>query len=75
MQFLTRTYTKIQSFFILTALYLLFTLPLILSDTHYFDDYGRAAYGYKDFEHFKRFLNLITSEIIHTNSYLGDISP
>lgn len=75
MQFLTRTYTKIQSFFILTALYLLFTLPLILSDTHYFDDYGRAAYGYKDFEHFKRFLNLITSEIIHTNYYLGDISP
>lgn len=75
MQIFSRTYTKVESFFILIALYFLFTLPLILSDTHYFDDYGRAAYGYKDFAHFKRFLNLITSEIVHTNSYLGDIFP
>ena len=59
---------------ILFLLYLAAALPLLSADFYYRDDLRRAATGFRGWE-VGRYLSLLGSVILHTDTYLADISP
>lgn len=63
------------TFLALTAVYVFGIAAIIRANYNYIDDQGRAAYGYKKWEGFGRYLSNFLSNFIHADSYLTDVSP
>lgn len=60
---------------LLGAVFLVGISALLRANVNYIDDIGRTARGYKDWGSFSRFLSNGLSTIVHSNSYLTDVSP
>ena len=60
---------------ILLIIYLLATYPIIRANFNYIDDFGRVLSGYRGWDDFSRYTNQFLSIIIHTSTYMADISP
>lgn len=64
-----------RAFAILTGVYLVGISAILRANFNYIDDVGRVAEGYRDWGGFSRFLSDGLSVLIHTDSYITDISP
>ncbi len=60
---------------ILFVIYTFSLLSLFRANFNYKDDFGRVYTGEPNFDYFSRFSNSILCRVIHTGSYLTDISP
>ena len=72
--FTTRLKVK-QSFLILFFLYILSYYKLLTCNYLYADDQGRKYMGYHGWLDWSRWTNTLLSNIIHTDTFLSDISP
>lgn len=73
-----RTYFKRNSkqlFLLLVILYGLAFSAIIRANFYYVDDLGRARWGYQEFDTLSRYAAFYGSIILHTDSFLSDISP
>ena len=63
------------------ALWILFLVlvvgfsAVLRTNFYYLDDNGRAAFGYKDWDYFGRYLSTAFSTLLHMGNYLTDIAP
>jgi len=64
-----------RAFTALTAVYMLFVVPVIRANVNYIDDMSRKAYGDAGWEDFSRYLSNVISKLLNANEYLTDISP
>ncbi len=48
---------------------------ILRANLYYQDDAGRAAYGYKDWDYFGRYLSTGMSTFVHMGNYLADAAP
>ncbi len=64
-----------NKFFLLFVIYLIGFGSLMLADVKYADDTERIAIGLTGFNIFSRWIAEYVSRIIHTDSFLADISP
>ena len=60
---------------ILCLVYLVALSALLRADVNYIDDMGRAAFGYRGWDNFSRFLSNFLAMIIHVGRKISDISP
>ncbi len=60
---------------ILSVLYILGISAILRTNFYYQDDMSRAAYGYKQWDYFGRYLSTALATLIHTGDYLTDIAP
>lgn len=63
------------AFCLLTGIYVLALLALIRANYYYLDDFGRALYGYKQWDYFSRYVSTGLSTFVHMSNYLADASP
>jgi len=64
-----------KAFCLLTAVYLLAMAAILRANFYYIDDFGRAAFGYKEWPFFSRYLSSAISTYLHGDNYLTDVSP
>lgn len=64
-----------RSWMILTSINLIGFWGVLRTNFYYIDDFGRAAYGYKEWSYFSRYLSTELSSIVHMDSFLADVSP
>jgi len=64
-----------KPFLMLFMMYMLAASAIIMANVSYIDDMGRKAWGYSGWDTFSRYMSNFFSQLIHTNSYLADISP
>lgn len=64
-----------KAFWILCAVYFLGISAILRADFLYQDDAGRAAFGYKQWDYFGRFLSTAMATIVHGGDYLTDVAP
>lgn len=64
-----------KAVFLLFALYVLGISAILRANMYYQDDAGRAAYGYKHWDYFGRYLSTGLSTLVHMGNYLTDIAP
>lgn len=64
-----------KTILILTGIYVLGISSILRANFYYIDDIGRATRGYKQWDHFGRYLSYYLSSFIHGDSYLTDVSP
>lgn len=60
------------------VLFLIFVIgfsAVLRSNFYYMDDNGRAAFGYKTWDYFGRYLSTGFSTLLHMGNYLTDIAP
>lgn len=60
---------------ILFAVYVIGFSAVLRTNFYYMDDNGRAAFGYKTWDYFGRYLSTGFSSLIHMGDYLTDIAP
>lgn len=66
----------VRPFFVLFALYLVASLPLLRANYNYMDDMARAYEGFAGWgSGASRYLSDILAFALHTDTYLADISP
>ncbi|MCF0126402.1 MAG: glucosyltransferase domain-containing protein [Clostridia bacterium] len=63
------------AFLWLCFLYYISYSAIIRANLPYQDDMGRALYGFKGWDNFSRYTSNFLSNILHGDSYLGDVSP
>lgn len=64
-----------KAFWILFAVYAVGISAILRADYLYRDDFGRAAFGYKQWDYFSRFLSTALATLVHGGDYLVDASP
>lgn len=64
-----------KAFWILFAVYAVGISAILRADFLYRDDFGRAAFGYKQWDYFSRFLSTALATLVHGGDYLVDVSP
>ncbi len=64
-----------KPFLVLSIMYIIAESAIIMTDVSYVDDMGRKAWGYSNWDSFSRYVSNFLSRLIHTDSYLADISP
>ncbi|MDI9518034.1 MAG: glucosyltransferase domain-containing protein [Bacillota bacterium] len=64
-----------QSLIFLTLIYCVAYYPIIRANVYYQDDIGRAAFGYRGWDNYSRYVSNFLSNFIHANSHIADISP
>jgi len=64
-----------QSLIFLTLIYCIAYYPIIRANVYYQDDIGRAAFGYRGWDNYSRYVSNYLSNFIHANSHIADISP
>lgn len=64
-----------KSYAILTVIFLIGISAILRANFYYIDDMGRTAQGYRGWDDFSRFISNGLSTIIHTDTYITDISP
>lgn len=60
------------------VLFLVYTVgisAILRTNFYYQDDVSRAAYGYKQWDYFGRFLSTALATLVHAGDYLTDIAP
>lgn len=62
-------------FFILCGIYILSFSAILRANFYYMDDMDRALKGYRHFEYFSRYTALYGCTLLHTDTYMMDISP
>ncbi len=62
-------------FLILFVIYTIGISAILRANMYYQDDAGRAAYGYKDWDYFGRYVSTALSTLIHMGNYLADAAP
>lgn len=62
-------------FFILCTIYILSFSAILRANFLYMDDLGRNLLGYRDFSYLGRYTALYGCTVLHTDTYLMDISP
>ena len=60
---------------ILFAVYVIGFSAVLRTNFYYMDDNGRAAFGYKTWDYFGRYLSTGFSSLLHMGDYLTDIAP
>lgn len=60
---------------ILFAVYALGISAILRADFFYRDDFGRVAFGYKQWDYFSRYLSTGLATLVHMGDYLVDIAP
>lgn len=70
-----KTLTAGKAFAVLAGIYLIGASAIIRANVNYIDDMGRVAEGYRGWGNFSRFLSNGLSTLIHTDTYITDISP
>ncbi len=60
---------------ILFAVYAVGISAILRANLYYQDDAGRAAYGYKHWDYFGRYLSTGMSTFVHMGNYLADAAP
>jgi hypothetical protein len=64
-----------KSFLVLLGIYLAGISAILRANFNYIDDMGRVARGNWGWRYFSRYLSIICSFFIHTDTYLTDVSP
>ncbi len=64
-----------KTFLYYVLLYMTAMLALIRANFYYIDDFGRAAEGFREWEHFSRYISNLLSPVLHGGYYLTDVSP
>lgn len=64
-----------KAVWILFAIYAVGISAILRADYLYRDDFGRAAFGYKQWDYFSRYLSTALATLVHGGDYLVDISP
>lgn len=64
-----------KAFWILCGVYIVAISAIIRSNFLYQDDAGRAAFGYKQWDYFGRFLSTAMATLVHGGDYLVDAAP
>lgn len=60
---------------VLFAVYVIGFSAVLRTNFYYMDDNGRAAFGYKTWDYFGRYLSTGFSTLLHMGDYLTDIAP
>lgn len=63
------------TFWVLFLVFLLGFSAVLRTNFYYMDDNGRAAFGYKTWDYFGRYLSTGFSTLLHMGDYLTDIAP
>lgn len=64
-----------HSFLILFIIYVMGFSAVLRTNFYYMDDNGRAAFGYKTWDYFGRYISTGFSSLLHAGDYLTDIAP
>lgn len=64
-----------KAFLILSVVYVLGISAILRTNFYYQDDAGRAAFGYKAWDYFGRYLSTALATFVHMGDYLTDIAP
>lgn len=64
-----------KAFLLLLLIYVVGIHAILRTNFYYQDDVSRAAYGYKQWDYFGRFLSTALSTLVHAGDYLTDIAP
>ena len=64
-----------KAVWLLFAVYAVGISAILRADYLYRDDFGRAAFGYKQWDYFSRFLSTALATLVHGGDYLVDASP
>ncbi len=64
-----------KAVWILFAVYAVGISAILRADYLYRDDFGRAAFGYKQWDYFSRYLSTALATLVHGGDYLVDVSP
>lgn len=64
-----------QAMLILFVIYVVGFSAVLRTNFYYLDDNGRAAFGYKTWDYFGRYLSTGFSTLLHMGEYLTDIAP
>ncbi len=64
-----------RALLILFAVYVIGISAILRANLYYQDDAGRAAFGYKDWDYFGRYLSTGMSTLVHMGNYLADAAP
>lgn len=60
---------------VLFAVYAVGISAILRANYLYRDDFGRVAFGYKQWDYFSRYLSTAMASLVHMGDYLVDISP
>lgn len=71
----TKGFDAKRSLLILFLLYVVGFSAVLRTNFYYMDDNGRAAFGYKTWDYFGRYLSTGFSTLLHGGDYLTDIAP
>jgi len=64
-----------RAFWILLLVLVIGFSAALRTNFYYMDDNGRAAFGYKDWDYFGRYLSTAFATLLHAGNYLVDIAP
>lgn len=64
-----------KAIWLLFAVYVVGISAILRADYLYRDDFGRAAFGYKHWEYFSRYLSTALATLVHGGDYLVDAAP
>lgn len=71
----TYTLSMGKAFWILLLVLVIGFSAVLRTNFYYMDDNGRAAFGYKDWDYFGRYLSTAFATLLHAGNYLVDITP
>ena len=70
-----KTVSMKQAVWLLFVVYVIGFSAVLRTNFYYLDDNGRAAFGYKTWDYFGRYLSTGFSTLLHMGDYLVDIAP
>lgn len=71
-----QTYPQFKKLFlILFLIYGLAISAIVRADFQYIDDLGRTIWNYQGWDYFSRYISVFSSSVLHTDTFLTDISP
>ena len=71
----TKRISAKKAVLVLFVVYAVGISAILRANFYYQDDAGRAAFGYKDWDYFGRYLSTGLSTFLHMGNYLTDVAP